>query len=123
MLRCWNETPRQRPTFSQLREYLESVMAQGDRYLSFDIDEENIYYNVASFWSVLSEDEDMDDCLFISDVVDLPKSKSVESVRNLSRINTQEEELNERYVIQTAVKENSSTDHLNGFLNHAFEKQ
>lgn len=55
---CWQEDPLQRPTFTQLREHLEEIMNQGSRYLSFDIDEKNIYYNVASFKSIPSEDED-----------------------------------------------------------------
>ena len=49
MLHCWNEDPLQRPTFTELRDHLEEIMSQGCHYMSFDIDEKNVYYNVASY--------------------------------------------------------------------------
>lgn len=58
MLHCWNEDPLQRPSFTELREHLESVLNEGDHYFSFDINQENTYYNVASFKSVPSDDEE-----------------------------------------------------------------
>ena len=58
MLHCWDEDPLRRPTFTELRDHLEEIMSQGSRYMSFDIDEKNAYYNVASFNSIPSETED-----------------------------------------------------------------
>lgn len=58
MLHCWNEDPLQRPTFTELRDHLEEIMSQGCHYMSFDIDEKNVYYNVASYNSVPDENED-----------------------------------------------------------------
>ncbi|XP_065664911.1 receptor tyrosine-protein kinase let-23-like [Hydra vulgaris] len=55
MLNCWNKDPLQRPTFTELRKQLEEIISQGGRYFSFDIDEENPYYNVPSFNSIQSE--------------------------------------------------------------------
>lgn len=59
MLHCWNEDPLERPNFTALREHLDQIMSQSADYLSFDIDQENTYYNVASFRSVPSDDEDI----------------------------------------------------------------
>ena len=59
MLHCWNEDPLERPNFTALREHLDEIMSQSADYLSFDIDQENTYYNVASFTSVPSDDEDI----------------------------------------------------------------
>jgi len=58
MLHCWNEDPEQRPSFTELREHLENIISDGDKYFSFEINEENTYYNVASFKSVQDESED-----------------------------------------------------------------
>ena len=58
MLHCWNEDPLQRPTFTELRDHLEEIMSQGCHYMSFDIDEKNAYYNVASYNSIPDENED-----------------------------------------------------------------
>ena len=58
MQHCWNEDPLQRPTFTELRDHLEEIMSQGCHYMSFDIDEKNAYYNVASYKSVPDEEDD-----------------------------------------------------------------
>ena len=58
MLHCWNEDPFQRPTFTELREHLDETISAGDKYFTFDINQENTYYNVASFKSVVSENEE-----------------------------------------------------------------
>ena len=60
MLHCWNEDPLQRPTFTELREHLEDIMSQGERYFSFEIDEGNTYYNAASFKSCSSGNDEAD---------------------------------------------------------------
>ena len=52
MLACWNEVPKERPTFSDLRETIEGLMNESEGYIDFDeIDEDNIYYKVPSFKS------------------------------------------------------------------------
>ncbi|XP_065657438.1 uncharacterized protein LOC136082347 isoform X4 [Hydra vulgaris] len=48
MLRCWNQDPLMRPTFTELRELFEKIMSHGDRYVSLDIDKESAYYNTNS---------------------------------------------------------------------------
>ncbi|XP_065684315.1 uncharacterized protein LOC105844212 isoform X1 [Hydra vulgaris] len=52
MLHCWNEDPLMRPTFTELREHLDSIISQGGCYFNFEIDEKNAYYNIASFNSL-----------------------------------------------------------------------
>ncbi|XP_065640053.1 proto-oncogene tyrosine-protein kinase receptor Ret isoform X3 [Hydra vulgaris] len=46
MVKCWNEDPLQRPTFTELRKLFEEIISRGDSYISFDIDEENSCYKV-----------------------------------------------------------------------------
>jgi len=58
MCHCWNEIPARRPTFTELREHLEKIMEKGARYFTFDIDHNKAYYNVASFKSIPSDDEE-----------------------------------------------------------------
>nr|XP_047142389.1 uncharacterized protein LOC105845628 isoform X9 [Hydra vulgaris] len=55
MLHCWSEDPLQRPTFSELRNHLEELLLQGGFYFSFDINENNVYYNATSFNHLPSE--------------------------------------------------------------------
>lgn len=59
MCHCWNAIANQRPTFTELREHFEEIIEKGgDRYFSFDIDVTKAYYNVASFKSIPTDDED-----------------------------------------------------------------
>ena len=61
MLQCWQESPDERPLFSQLQENLESMMIRDTPYLPVNfrgVDESSVYYNVPSFNSVTEEDED-----------------------------------------------------------------
>ena len=57
MLHCWNEITLLRPTFTELREHLEKTI-EACHYFNFNINENNIYYNVASFKSVQRNDEE-----------------------------------------------------------------
>ena len=78
MLHCWNEIPTQRPTFTELREHLEKIVEQGDRYFTFEIDESKAYYNVASFKSIPSDDEE--DTLFTEEYDEKPiQVKTIDS--------------------------------------------
>lgn len=146
MLRCWNESPQQRPSFSDLREHLEEIMSQGDRYLSFNIDEGNIYYNVASFRSIPSDNEDEinedDDELhkmFDSITRSTPKRiKSIEELKNEANNNNNNNDHSNnngvsnsddvRYVTPASVKDKdmilSSSLHSdipsNGYVNAGF---
>ena len=58
MLRCWQENPLDRPTFTEIREEFEGIMSQGETYVTFDIDEDSNYYLAPSFKSVPSEHEE-----------------------------------------------------------------
>ena len=78
MLHCWNEDPLERPTFTALRDHLDQIMSQSADYLSFDIDQENTYYNVASFNSIPSDDEDL---LEVFESESVPKIRSVEELK------------------------------------------
>lgn len=81
MMYCWQEDPLQRPTFTELREHLEDIMTQGSRYFSFDIDEKNVYYNVASFKSI-SSDDDEDDINIAERILERPAYiKTVDELR------------------------------------------
>ena len=78
MLHCWNEDPLERPTFTALRDHLDLIMSQSADYFSFDIDQENTYYNVASFNSISSDDEDL---LEVFESESAPKIRSVEELK------------------------------------------
>ena len=58
MLRCWQENPLERPTFTEIREDLE-IMSQ-DTYVTFCIDEDSNYYLAPSFNSIPKEQEEDD---------------------------------------------------------------
>lgn len=72
MLHCWNEIPTQRPTFTELREHLEGLVEKGEMYFSFDIDENDTYYNFASFKSIPSDADDDGDDVFSKDFAEKP---------------------------------------------------
>ncbi|XP_065662129.1 uncharacterized protein LOC136084866 isoform X2 [Hydra vulgaris] len=90
MLRCWNEDPLQRPTFTELRDLLDKIMSCGDCYFDFSIDEKNNYYNAASFNSLPSEsgDDALEENIF-------QKPVHVKSVKKIS--GETNEPLSERY--------------------------
>ncbi|XP_065662973.1 uncharacterized protein LOC136085581 [Hydra vulgaris] len=90
MLRCWNEDPLQRPTFTELRDLLDKIMSCGDCYFDFSIDEKNNYYNAASFNSLPSEsgDDALEENIF-------QKPVHVKSIKKIS--GETNEPLSERY--------------------------
>ena len=63
MLRCWEEDPFQRPTFTELREELESVISEGGAYFSLDIDGASNYYLTPSFNSLSNDHKGETDLL------------------------------------------------------------
>lgn len=67
MLHCWQENPLERPSFSELREHLEDIMCKSGNYLTFDINENNTYYNVSSY-----DDDDEDDIEFDDEFMKKP---------------------------------------------------
>ncbi|XP_065682131.1 ephrin type-A receptor 3 isoform X2 [Hydra vulgaris] len=105
MLHCWNEDPLQRPTFTELREHLEEIISQGDRYLNFDIDEENTYYNAASFNSLSSEtgDDVLEDEIFNKPV----QVKSIEQMKPI--VDESSLPNNERYTNTETLKHSVNT--------------
>lgn len=88
MLHCWNEDPLQRPTFTELREHLDDIISAGDKYLTFDINEENTYYNVASFKSVSSENEE--DEMLVDELMNRPMQ--VKTIDELKQMQQKKEE-------------------------------
>ena len=60
MLKCWQEQPLERPTFTEIRKYFEEIMSQGETYVTFNIDEDSNYFLAPSFHSVPSEHEEDD---------------------------------------------------------------
>ena len=91
MLHCWNEDPLQRPTFTELREHLDDIISAGDKYLTFDINEENTYYNVASFKSVSSENEE--DEMLVDELMNRPMQ--VKTIDELKQIQQRDENADE----------------------------
>ena len=59
MLKCWQQVPKKRPTFTQLREELESIMSDGERYLSLEIDLTSNYYKTPSYKSFSGKRDEM----------------------------------------------------------------
>ena len=132
MLHCWNEDPLQRPTFTELREHLEEIVSQGDRYFSFDINEENTYYNVASFKSCSSGNEadgQIDDELMQKPI----QIKTIEELKKLhedsvsaKKLQDKPEPLTERYTMPQSLQNGKferkvSFDMSNSYVNNAFD--
>ena len=68
MLECWNEDPKSRPSFSNLKERFEGLMSESDGYLDFDeINEDSIYYKVPSFNSQGDDEIDVAESQNIDD--------------------------------------------------------
>ena len=61
MLQCWHENPKQRPSFTKLRETFEALLSECEGYIDFDkIKEDSVYYTVPSFDSHTNEEIDID---------------------------------------------------------------
>ena len=117
MLHCWNEDPLQRPTFTELREHLEEIISQGDRYFSFEIDEENTYYNAASFKSLPSE---TGDDVLEEDFFQKPMQvKSMEEIKKLK--DEPNPAVNERYTNPESLKLKLNPMPPAGLVNYAFD--
>ena len=56
---CWQNDPENRPTFTQIREILETIMQKNNPYLDLTaVDESQAEYNVQSFDSMEEESSD-----------------------------------------------------------------
>lgn len=61
MTDCWKQSPERRPTFTELRESLETMMQKDNPYLDLSaVDESKEYYNEPSFHSLTEESSDED---------------------------------------------------------------
>ena len=59
MLKCWHENPKERPSFSDLKETFEGLLSESEGYIDFDeIREDNLFYQVPSF---NSQDDDFNE--------------------------------------------------------------
>lgn len=62
MMKCWEGNPEDRPTFSEIREMVETMMISNNPYLDLSsLDESQDCYNTPSFNSVDNNDDDVDD--------------------------------------------------------------
>nr|XP_047129999.1 proto-oncogene tyrosine-protein kinase receptor Ret [Hydra vulgaris] len=118
MLHCWNDDPLQRPSFTDLSEHLEEIISRGDRYFTFDIDNENTYYNVASFNSLPSE---TDDDIFEKEIFQKPiQTKSIEETKK--KFNESTLPVTERYTDPECLKSAYSSNFASGFNNLAYNE-
>ncbi|XP_065677588.1 uncharacterized protein LOC124818277 isoform X2 [Hydra vulgaris] len=58
MLRCWNEDPSQRPSFTALRELFNKILSAGDSYVNLNTNEDNSSYTLGSSHNSLNEAKD-----------------------------------------------------------------
>ena len=57
MLQCWKNVPKERPSFTALRETFEALLSESEGYIDFDeIREDSIYYMIPSFNSQNNEE-------------------------------------------------------------------
>ena len=82
MLHCWNEDPLQRPTFTYLRKHLDHAISTGAKYITFNINEENRYYDILSFKKV--PNECAEDELIIKELMNRPMQ--VKTIDELNQI-------------------------------------
>ena len=56
---CWQDSPENRPTFTQILESLETIMQKENPYLYLTaVDESHAEYNVRSFDNMAKESDD-----------------------------------------------------------------
>ena len=56
---CWQDNPENRPTFTQIRETLETIMQKDNPYLDLTaVEQSHVEYNVRCFDSVAEESDD-----------------------------------------------------------------
>ena len=62
MLMCWNEQPKERPTFKELRTKFDTMLLaeKNDMYIALCIDENKSYYQESQIPGVATKDEDTD---------------------------------------------------------------
>ncbi|XP_065663221.1 uncharacterized protein LOC136085755 isoform X2 [Hydra vulgaris] len=92
MLKCWNEDPLQRPTFTTLREHFDEVISQGVYYINCEFNENT----ALSFPSLKTDNDDentMEDRIFQNPV----HVKSMEEISKLR--DNSSDPLNNRYAI------------------------
>jgi len=128
MCHCWNAIPSQRPTFTELREHLEKIMEQCDKYFSFEIDDSKAYYNVASFKSIPSDEEEDD--LFSKDgdeqrvitikpLSTLSLTKADDTLIDLDKDGGDENNIN-RYISPQSIKSATDMEKISSFDNPNF---
>ena len=88
MLKCWQEEPTKRPTFTELREQLENIISNGDLYCSLEVDESSNYYSTPSFDSLPREQED--EAAIIEEL--MKKPMVLKAVGKFKKSNTKSEE-------------------------------
>ena len=65
MLRCWEDKPEDRPTFTKIRNKLEEMMMRDKPYFDpCSVDETRDYFNVPSFNSIEDYPEGIEDEVF-----------------------------------------------------------
>ena len=56
---CWQDNPENRPTFTQIRETLETIMQKDNPYLDLTaVEESHVEYNVRCFDRMAEESDD-----------------------------------------------------------------
>ena len=84
MLHCWNKDPLKRPTFTYLREHLDHAISTGKEYITFNINEENRYYDIPSFKNIPSECEEDD--VIIKELMNRPiKVKTIDELKQIKQ--------------------------------------
>lgn len=84
MLHCWNEDPLKRPTFTYLREHLVRAISTGEEYITFNISEENRYYDIPSFKNIPSECEE--DAVIIKELMNRPiQVKTIDELKQMQQ--------------------------------------
>ena len=88
MMKCWQEEPSKRPTFTELRKELENTISDGDLYCSLEVDESCNYYSTPSFNSLPREEED--EAAIIEEL--MKKPMVLKAVGKFKKLNTKSEE-------------------------------